>query len=83
MGDWADEKAEHALCNLCNLIAVSRDDIAIIAAALRQARLDALGEARVAVIALIDRYPIDSWDDGFNAGVRSAEYAIDALKEKQ
>ena len=45
MADWADEKAEHALCSLCNVIAVSRDDIDTIAQALRQARLDALEEA--------------------------------------
>lgn len=44
MTDWADVAANRAL-SMCNLLAYSHDDHNIIAAALRQARLDALEEA--------------------------------------
>lgn len=82
MGDWADEKAEHALCNLCNLIAVSRDDIDTIAQALRQARLDALEEAAKVCLHEIEQ-PFDEWSSGYKDGCEETAAAIRALKEKQ
>lgn len=77
MSDWADEKAEHALCSLCNLIAVSRDDIATIAQALRQARLDALEEAAKEAEGFDD--PFDEHDRGDGLFIARA---IRALKDK-
>ena len=77
MSDWADEKAEHALCRLCNLIAVSRDDIATIAQALRQARLDALEEAAKEAEGFDD--PFDEHDRGDGLFIARA---IRALKDK-
>jgi hypothetical protein len=78
VGDWADEVAEHALGKLCNLIAFSPDDTAIIAAALRKARADALEEAAVIADRMSDRLNID---DGGTACVQVAD-EIRALKDK-
>lgn len=85
MGDWADEKAEHALCKLCNLIAVSRDDIATIAQALRQARLDALEDAANPSFLrkLVEDQSKGEWDDKtIDEDVAMYSAAIRALKDK-
>ena len=78
MGDWADRRAKH----ICGQFDEFKGCEGIIADELRLARRWALEEARIAVIALTDSNPIDVWDSGFNDGLRSADYAIDALKDK-
>lgn len=82
MGDWADKKAAEIYLsgNIDEGI-----DLSFTAAALRQARLDALEEAAKEANRGFTQMPadIDDWYKGYFAGCDESAAAIRALKEKQ
>jgi hypothetical protein len=81
MSDWADEKAMELLA-----FGMDAEDVADVAAALRQARIDALVEAASPQFLrpLVEEQAGGEWDDRtIDEDVAFFSTAILALKEKQ
>ncbi len=81
MADWADQIASGIIVSVRHITSTRRN----FAAALRQARLDALKEAqnKIRLMAAMRPEAADEYDVGWDAAMFDAEVAIRSLEEKQ